>query len=100
MKVFYDNDGITELFGEWFDLTGFEEGSEYLDDITSVITGLKSPEMKKEIIEAEFSYYVSEDVLGGKYVSAIPAYVFKMSDGEMLIIDARTGKNVKENREN
>lgn len=99
LKVFYDGEGIGELYGEWFDFASFKSGEEYLKDITAVIAGLKSNgEEKIKLSEAEFSYYISEDVIGGKYVSAIPVYVFKTESGEKLIFDARTGKNVNVNQ--
>lgn len=97
MTVYYDGKGVTELSGEWFDFISFSETGDFLDDITSVITTLKPPNGKTtEILKADFSYYISKDLLYGKYVSAIPVYSFKSADGGEIIIDARTGEYIEQ----
>ncbi len=96
LMIYYDGGGITELVGRWFDFVDFSQKSDFLDDVTSVIAALRTQSAESiEIVNVEFSYYVSKELLYGKYISAIPVYTFKKADGNQIIIDARTGENVE-----
>lgn len=97
LTVFYDGAGITEICGIWFDFAGFSESETFLEDITAVISVLEGRDdaPDAEIVSADFAYFVQKEQLTGRYVTAIPTYTFKQSDEKLIVIDARTGKNIE-----
>lgn len=95
LDVFYDGNEITSLSGNWFDLSDYSEDNSLLTDITLVLTSLSLGERKNiKISEIQMRYYVPQEHLGGRYVSAIPVYILKLADGEKIVIDARTGESL------
>lgn len=97
LTVFYDGAGITEMQGIWFDFADFSESETFLEDITAVISVLegRADAPDAEIVSADFAYFVQKEQLTGRYVTAIPTYTFKQSDEKLIVIDARTGKNIE-----
>ncbi|MBP3336903.1 MAG: hypothetical protein J6L59_00675 [Clostridia bacterium] len=97
LTVFYDGAGITEICGIWFDFADYSESETFLEDITAVISVLEGRDdaPDAEIVSADFAYFVQKEQLTGRYVTAIPTYTFKQSDEKLIVIDARTGKNIE-----
>lgn len=97
LTVFYDGAGITEIRGIWFDFADFSESETFLEDITAVISVFegRADAPDAEIVSADFAYFVQKEQLTGRYVTAIPTYTFKQSDEKLIVIDARTGKNIE-----
>lgn len=94
LEVFYDGAGISELMGVWFDFVRFSQESEFLSDITTIITNMMAKDGVAVIDKIDFSYHVSDDLLFGKYISAIPVYNLCSKSGECIKIDARSGEQV------
>ncbi len=97
LEVHSDAEAIIEMSGNWFEPKRKEvDKQEALLDVTSVLVNLIYIQDTDNIriTEIGYQYWVAEEYLGNKSVSAVPVYVFGADNGKQYMFDARTGKYI------